>query len=59
MFESSTGIFKCHDILIKIIPYQKMYGQIVDQGANLLHGTIGMMNCYNNGLGSPVVNLFL
>ena len=42
-FVSSTDILKCHDILINIIPSQKMYGQNIDLGDNLVHGTIGTM----------------
>ena len=37
-------------------PYQyhyfsKMYGQIIDRGNNLVHGTIGMTSWCNNGIG--------
>ena len=42
-FVSTTGILKQHDILINLIPSQKMYGQMIDRGANILHDTIGTM----------------
>ena len=48
----SAGILKRHDILINHITSQKTYGHTIDQGDNLVHVTIGMMSCCNNGIGS-------
>ena len=59
MFISSTGILKRHDILINLIPYQKMDGQTIERGANLVHDTIGTMSCYNNGIDTLGVGLFV
>ena len=59
MFAPSAGILKFHDILTTIIPSQKIYGQKIDRGANLVHGAIGAMRCCNNGLGSIGVDIFV
>ena len=59
MFISYAGILKGHDILINIIPSQKYYGHTNDQGDNLVHGTIVMMNCCYNGLVSVEVYIFV
>ena len=40
----STDILKFHDILINIITSLKTYWQTIDQGANLVHCTIGAMS---------------
>ena len=36
-----------------------MDGQTIEQGANLVHDTIGTMSCYNNGLDTLGVGLFI
>ena len=59
MFASYTGILKRHDILINIIPYQTIYEQTIGLGANLVHDMIGTISCYNNGIGSLRVNIFV
>ena len=59
MFISSTGILKPHYILNNLIPYQKMDGQTIVRGANIVHGTIGTMICYNNGLDTLGVGIFI
>ena len=59
MFTPFAGILKRHYILINLIIYKKVYGQMIDRDANFVHGTIGMMGCCNNGLGSLGVNIFL
>ena len=58
-FASSTFILKCHDILINLIPSKKTYGQTIERGDNLLHGTIGTISCCNNGLGSLEVDILV
>ena len=58
-FTSSVGILKRRDILINIIPSQKKYEQTIYRGANIVHGMIGTMSCYNIGLGSIRVDPFL
>ena len=58
-FASYAGILKRHDILINLIPSQNNYGQAIDWGNNLVHGTIGTMSWCNNLLGSLRVNLFV
>ena len=51
-FTSSAGILKHHDILINTILSKKLYIQTIDQGDNLVHGTIGMVSFCNNCLES-------
>ena len=58
-FIYSALILKRNDILINIIPSQTMYGQKIYQGTNLVHGTIGKMSFFNNGLGILGFNLFV
>ena len=56
---SSGGILKRHDILINLIPSQKMYGQTIEEGNNIVHGIIGTTIYCNIGLVSLGVNMFL
>ena len=57
MFISSTGILKRHDILINLIPYQKIDGQTIERGANLVHDTIGTMSCSKQVYTNAIANM--
>ena len=57
-FASSAGIPKLHDIHINLVPFQKMYGKTIYQGANIVHDMIGATSCCNIGLGSIRVDIF-
>ena len=58
-FSSSAGILKFHDILISLIPSQKMNEQAIDRGSNLVYGPNWTISFCNNGLGSPGLNIFV